>query len=185
MDRCNMYQSSRYPRTQSSPGTDSTNTQSSQQVVIYIGESRDNSDLAMDCISEIHASFYYSREDRILRLETDMLQQLPNRLWFNRLRVLQEVVMSQSAAVFCGGKSVPWAALISFNTWNISSHWIERIPYVVGQISDDDSSRPIEEILRRQTRTSSLPPKSPFHGFYRSPSPFVLFPLDPCPNIPH
>jgi hypothetical protein len=31
--------------------------------------------------------------------------------------------------------------------WNISSHWIERIPYVVSQISNDDSSRPIEEIL--------------------------------------
>jgi hypothetical protein len=55
--------------------------------------------------------------------------------------------MSQSAAVFCGGKSVPWAALIPFDTWNISSHWIERIPYVVSQISDDGSSRPIEEIL--------------------------------------
>src|ERR1700722_14373514 len=100
----------------------------------------------MDCISEIHASSYDS-EDRILRLETDMLQSLLNWPWFNHLWVLQEVVMSQSAVVFYGGKSVPWAALISFYTWNISSHWIERIPYVVSQISDDDSSRLIEEIL--------------------------------------
>ena len=78
-----------------------------QRVAIYIGESRDNSDLAMDCISEIHAPSYDSREDRILRPETDMLQSLLNRPWFNRIWVLQEVIMSQLAVAFCGSKSVP------------------------------------------------------------------------------
>ena len=87
-------QSNRYPKTQPTTETDGTNIQSSLVSGYLYWRSRDDSDLVMDCTSEIHAPSYDPREDRILRPKTDMLQSLLNRPRPNRIWVLQEVVMS-------------------------------------------------------------------------------------------
>jgi hypothetical protein len=75
------------------------------QVVIYLGESADDSDLAMDFLS---SGQYHNMSDMI-RSATGRLLHRP---WFERTWVIQEVAMAKSAKVICGTKSAPWSSLV-------------------------------------------------------------------------
>ncbi|OCL04967.1 HET-domain-containing protein [Glonium stellatum] len=101
-------------------------------VVIYLGESRDNSDLAMDIISDIHTPSNDS-EGRVLKPDMDMLQHFFDRPWFNRIWVLQEVAMARSAVVNCGRKSLSWDAFRTFSSWNAVNRWLRELPYIMVQ----------------------------------------------------
>lgn len=78
---------------------------SAAQVVIYLGESADDSDLAMDFLS---FGQYRNMNDMI----RNAIGRLLRRPWFERTWVIQEVAMAKSAKVVCGTKFAPWSSLI-------------------------------------------------------------------------
>ncbi|RDL38230.1 uncharacterized protein BP5553_02570 [Venustampulla echinocandica] len=75
------------------------------RVVIYLGESADDSDLAMDFLS---SGQYYNMSDMI----KSAMGRLLRRPWFERTWVIQEVAMAKSPKVLCGTKSAPWSSLV-------------------------------------------------------------------------
>jgi hypothetical protein len=108
-----------------------------EQVVIYLGESQDDSDTAMDWIRQIddpdYDPPYISSRSRIIQPETQMLESLLSRPWFNRIWVLQDAVFSKSAIVYCGQWEISWDAIKQFKKFNASANWIEDLPHVIGR----------------------------------------------------
>lgn len=134
-----------------------------ERVVIHLGESSDDSDLAIEYLRQIddpdfdgaphhtgkervvdpelrlvlqtnHKSDDASpAEQRIIRPDTRILESLLRRPWFNRIWVLQEAVLSKTAVVYCGQKTISWDAIKHFKEFNTSTKWVEHMPYVIGR----------------------------------------------------
>jgi hypothetical protein len=119
-----------------------------EQVVIHLGEASEDSDSAIDWLRQIDDPDFsyeplnhYDPEDRIIRPEIHMLESLFNRPWFNRIWVLQEAVLSKSAVVYCGQKTISWDAVKHFKQFNVSAKWVENLPYIINrrQITPNDA----------------------------------------------
>jgi hypothetical protein len=80
---------------------------SASRTIIYLGETADDSDLALDCISSCSQQV---ADDRT----TTAIQKLYKRPYFERIWVIQEVSMSRSAIVLCGNRSLPWFYLVAY-----------------------------------------------------------------------
>jgi hypothetical protein len=109
-----------------------------ERVVIHLGESSEDSDSAMDWLREIDdpnfncpPPYWHPRGERIIRPETQMLESLLSRPWFNRIWVLQEAVLSKTAVVYCGEKSMPWDGIKHFKHFNASVKWVDHLPHVI------------------------------------------------------
>lgn len=110
------------------------------RVVVYLGESADESDKAMDWIREIDVPSdfgqfassdpYYGRV-KIIRPDTTMIEALLRRPWFSRVWVLQEVALANKAVVCCGNKEISWESFKAFKYWNVAASWVETLPYAV------------------------------------------------------
>lgn len=103
------------------------------KVIIYLGESADNSDLATEFITECDypssdtTSLSYPKSE----LLTDALYSFFRRPWFTRVWVIQEAFLSNAALAYCGEKTIPWSAIENFNSWNITSKWLRQLPFVI------------------------------------------------------
>ncbi|KAM6484268.1 heterokaryon incompatibility protein-domain-containing protein [Trichoderma sp. SZMC 28011] len=103
------------------------------KVIIYLGESADNSDLATEFITECDypssdtTSLSYPKSE----LLTDALYSFFRRPWFTRVWVIQEAFLSNAALAYCGEKTIPWSAIENFNSWNIASKWLRQLPFVI------------------------------------------------------
>jgi hypothetical protein len=110
--------------------------ESASCVIVYLGESADGSDEAMDWIQEIDIPSNYQgeRHRRVMppMLDRPMLEALFSRPWFSRIWVIQEVRMARKALVYCGDRAVRWDGFQAFKHWNVSCHFIEELPYVIG-----------------------------------------------------
>jgi hypothetical protein len=62
-----------------------------------------------------------------------MLESLLSRPWFNRIWVLQEAVLSKTAVVYCGEKSIPWDGIKYFKYFNAIAKWVDYLPHVIGR----------------------------------------------------
>lgn len=80
---------------------------SAAQVLIHVGESAESSDLAMD-----HFANFGCQQD-IDNPTLTAIHAFFQRPWFERIWVIQEVAMSNSALVLCGAKSVSWAYVVA------------------------------------------------------------------------
>jgi hypothetical protein len=102
-------------------------------VVIYLGEAKDNSDLAVEFITECDipsletTSLSYPKSE----LLSQTLDSFFRRPWFTRVWVIQEIVLSNSGIIYCGEKTLPWSAIKNFNTWNTATKWLQKLPFVV------------------------------------------------------
>ncbi|KAL6810606.1 heterokaryon incompatibility domain-containing protein [Trichoderma camerunense] len=104
------------------------------EVIIYLGESENNCDLAIEFIIELDnpdlettTSLSYPKSEPLLLA----LRSFFNRPWFSRVWVIQEATLSNRATVYCGDKVFPWSAVKSFHQWNASQKWLGRLPFVV------------------------------------------------------
>ncbi|EHK21123.1 uncharacterized protein TRIVIDRAFT_153219, partial [Trichoderma virens Gv29-8] len=102
-------------------------------VIIYLGEPADNSDLAIEFITECDnpstetTSLSYPNTE----LLTGALYSFFHRPWFTRVWVIQEVVLSNTALAYCGEKTIPWSAIQSFKDWNIASRRLQQLPFII------------------------------------------------------
>ncbi|KAK1770836.1 heterokaryon incompatibility protein-domain-containing protein [Phialemonium atrogriseum] len=104
------------------------------EVVIYLGEAAEDSDLAMDFIAECDSpspettSLSYPKSPSLVKALDDFF----HRLWFTRVWVIQEVVLSSSGVAYCGERSLPWSSIRNFNDWNHNNKWLtSKLPFVV------------------------------------------------------
>jgi hypothetical protein len=93
---------------------------SAEHVLIWLGKSADNSDLAIDnldpalkAITPLPQSIEGKAAARqTLLAKTDpifvAIVKLYNRSWFRRLWTLQEAILAKSITVICGSKSIDW-----------------------------------------------------------------------------
>ena len=96
---------------------------SAHKVLVWLGPSTEGSDLAMDSIPPLGESIAENRfaQDPLpscLPGRDDpfwpALEDLYKRPWYDRLWVLQEVILAKDIDVLCGNRSMPWAAFASF-----------------------------------------------------------------------
>lgn len=103
------------------------------KVIIYLGEPADNSDLAIEFITECDypssdtTSLSYPKSE----LLTDALYSFFRRPWFTRVWVILEAFLSNAALAYCGEKTIPWSAIENFNSWNIASKWLRQLPFAM------------------------------------------------------
>lgn len=104
------------------------------QVVIFLGEGNEATDLVMDKIrSEADATIDKPPHSAWLQLE-DLRSILAflTRPWFNRIWVLQEIAWSWSATIVCGTKEISWHCFRSVVLSLLSGIGVDhRIPYVL------------------------------------------------------
>ncbi|ENH63829.1 Heterokaryon incompatibility protein 6, OR allele [Fusarium oxysporum f. sp. cubense race 1] len=107
-------------------------------VVVYLGESADNSDLAIEFIMECYdpspdnTSLSFPRSDTLM----DALRNFFLRPWFTRVWVIQEVFLSSEKTIYCGEKEIPWSAMENFKHYLVSARLQFRLPYVVSKASN-------------------------------------------------
>ena len=98
---------------------------SAHKVLVWLGPSTKNSDLAMDTIApldEVIGVLPFAQDDTLSRLYSldhpfwPALVDLYRRPWYDRLWVLQEAILAKDIEVLCGNKSMPWATFASFAT---------------------------------------------------------------------
>lgn len=94
------------------------------QVLVYLGDSGDNSDIVMDWFVELDQP----SDEECPPAENKMIEALFQRAWFHRIWVLQEITLARQAIVICGDRQVSWDVLRSFGHCNRNCHWIKKLP---------------------------------------------------------
>ncbi|KAF2497722.1 HET-domain-containing protein [Lophium mytilinum] len=98
-----------------------------RQVIIYLGKTSGDSDLAMYRISNF--SPYERRHETISLGAVQRIKRLLQRPWFNRMSikhliwVIQEAALAQDAVVRCGDISIPWHHFLY-----IPANFIKTVP---------------------------------------------------------
>ena len=81
--------------------------------IIWLGEAADNSDLAMETISSLYERDVWAvNDDTLSSAQFDAIADLNARLWWSRVWVVQELLLSPKPRIMCGTKSVPIEAFI-------------------------------------------------------------------------
>ncbi|KAI1042168.1 hypothetical protein LB505_002980 [Fusarium chuoi] len=107
------------------------------RVVVYLGESADDSDLAIEFIMECYdpspdnSSLSFPRSDTLM----DALRNFFLRPWFTRVWVIQEVFLSSEKTVYCGEREIPWSAMENFKHYLVNTRLQFQLPYVVSKAS--------------------------------------------------
>ncbi|KAI3575599.1 heterokaryon incompatibility protein-domain-containing protein [Fusarium oxysporum f. sp. albedinis] len=100
-------------------------------VVVYLGESGDNSDLAIAFIMECDdpsqgtTSLSFPKSDILM----DALRNFFLRPWFTRVWVIQEVFLSTDKIIYCGEKELSWSAMENFKHYLVNTRLRFRLPY--------------------------------------------------------
>ncbi|KAL4724357.1 hypothetical protein ACLX1H_008971 [Fusarium chlamydosporum] len=111
--------------------------QMASQVLIYLGEGSDVTEVAMEFISQLDRPSDYGERSTVPEMSNTILDvraavgclfELP---WFYRVWVLQEVVFAQKATVICGDHDLEWESFMEFYHSNIGNRWVEKLPYSV------------------------------------------------------
>ncbi|KAF4435134.1 hypothetical protein FACUT_7392 [Fusarium acutatum] len=106
-------------------------------VIVYLGKSADDSDLAIEFIMECYdpspdnTSLSFPRSDTLM----DALRNFFLRPWFTRVWVIQEVFLSSEKTIYCGEKEIPWPAMENFKHYLVNTRLQFRLPYVVSKAS--------------------------------------------------
>ncbi|KAF4959518.1 hypothetical protein FGADI_1585 [Fusarium gaditjirri] len=120
-------------------------------VVVYLGESADNSDLAIEFIMECYdpspenTSLSFPRSDTLM----DALRNFFLRPWFTRVWVIQEVFLSAGKIIYCGEKELSWSAMENFKHYLVNTRLRFRLPYVVSASKRHLEEEATEELLLR------------------------------------
>ncbi|KAK6697982.1 hypothetical protein SNK05_010830 [Fusarium graminearum] len=102
-------------------------------VIIYLGESANNSDLAIEYIMECDnpssetTPLSYPKSPTLMKAVRDLFF----RPWFTRVWVIQEVFLSALKTIYCGDKMVSWSAMENFKHHLVNKVRPFPLPYVV------------------------------------------------------
>ncbi|KAM0196126.1 hypothetical protein ACHAPA_004770 [Fusarium lateritium] len=107
------------------------------QVLVYLGEGTELSDIAMKFICELDKPSDYGNRNTTDETQSDAQDQrtavnnLFERPWFYRVWVLQEITFAQKATIICGNQQVDWESFKEFHHWNVSERWVQKSPYSI------------------------------------------------------
>lgn len=109
------------------------------RVIVYLGESTDESDSVMDWIHENDspsnfggsAASVTDGKFQVTRPDTALIDEFLQRPWFSRVWVLQEAALASDVVVCCGNKEISWESFRAFKHWNVGAKVVKRLPYVV------------------------------------------------------
>ncbi|KAI1869195.1 uncharacterized protein JN550_005825 [Neoarthrinium moseri] len=114
-------------------------------IIVYLGESADNSDTALDWIQDLDQPTDYSKYETFSRgsklpsVDRPSVEALFRRPWFRRIWVLQEITLARKAVVVCGNRQVSWDSFRAFGHWNRNERWIKALPYSIEYAISDRS----------------------------------------------
>ncbi|KAM0081517.1 hypothetical protein ACKRZS_006303 [Fusarium odoratissimum] len=120
-------------------------------VVVYLGESGDNSDLAIAFIMECDdpsqgtTSLSFPKSDILM----GAIRNFFLRPWFTRVWVIQEVFLSTDKIIYCGEKELSWSAMENFKHYLVNTRLRFRLPYVVSASNRHFEEETTEELLLR------------------------------------
>lgn len=116
-------------------------------VTVWLGSADDDSDIAMKVLRELGSGSPYDKMTTLDRREIDALNRLLNRPWWNRVWVIQEIVMGgmfqmQKVRVQCGKEHLEWPRLV-IAAARMRSYQYERRQYFpsISHILDIDKLR--------------------------------------------
>ncbi|KAF5983647.1 heterokaryon incompatibility protein het-6 [Fusarium bulbicola] len=118
-------------------------------VVVYLGDTADNSDLAIDFIMNCYdpspntTSLSFPKSDILMQA----LRTLFLRPWFTRVWVIQEVFLSTEKIIYCGDKELCWSAMENFKHYLVNTRMQFRLPYVVSMSNRYFEEETTEELL--------------------------------------
>ncbi|PNP58139.1 hypothetical protein THARTR1_02297 [Trichoderma harzianum] len=141
------------------------------EVIIYLGESNDNCDLAIEFITELDnpdpettTSLSYPKSEPLLLA----LKSFFSRPWFSRVWVIQEATLSHRATVYCGDKVFSWYAVKSFQQWNTSQKWLKQLPFVVtssrASLTESSSQKTMLNALIETRYCAATDPRDKVYG---------------------
>jgi hypothetical protein len=141
------------------------------QVVVYLGESADDSDSVMQWLSNLDEPIDYPRtEINILLPSDEACQRFFTRPWFQRTWILQEVINAQSVEIQCGNMVIPWKALRAYDDYEINSYRPLSLPEAVVLVSElrggSDFWDPDFMLLRTLKRTRNCLSSDPRDKLY-------------------
>jgi hypothetical protein len=116
--------------------------QQAMEVVIWLGKEADNSNVAMDYITNKGLSPLKSKANGYRRMWTDdqgkAILALCERNYWRRIWIVQEVIHARNLTVCCGQKTFPWQALenIYHNLKAIESKGYQRHHNFAAQVLD-------------------------------------------------
>ncbi|KAH8597707.1 heterokaryon incompatibility protein-domain-containing protein [Bisporella sp. PMI_857] len=86
-----------------------------KQVLVWLGEARGSSDIAMKRLKQLAAGQQLARtEEGLSRLRDLIYDSLIDRDWWGRLWIVQEVVLAKSDPIMiCGSSCLPWEIFMS------------------------------------------------------------------------
>ncbi|QIW95251.1 hypothetical protein AMS68_000769 [Peltaster fructicola] len=108
-----------------------------ENVCVWLGDNKDNSDRAIDFINEI-AGKIYRFEEKLTDDHIDSWKAIKNlmkRRWFHRRWVIQEVALAKVAVIHCGTKQLLW----------------DKFAVAISLLVEDDGRRAAEQ-LREMAR---------------------------------
>ena len=127
---------------------------SAEQVLVWLGEAANGSDVLMDAMADIDPTFYLdectrwhyggselpnlafplpSKDDLIVHA----LEYFFERSWFQRIWVRQEVALGRSVKIFCGRKTVSWEHVLAIS-------WANQRELNAGRLTQPKLSRTAE-----------------------------------------
>ncbi|KAF4340804.1 hypothetical protein FBEOM_5256 [Fusarium beomiforme] len=118
-------------------------------VIIYLGESAENSDLAIEFIMDCDdpsldtSSLSFPRSDTLMQA----LRNFFLRPWFTRVWVIQEVFLSTEKTVYCGEKEFSWSVMENFKHYLVNTRLQFRLPYVLSTPGKHFEEKTREEIM--------------------------------------
>ncbi|KJK63942.1 Heterokaryon incompatibility protein HET [Aspergillus parasiticus SU-1] len=97
------------------------------QVLVWLGDAANHSDLACTLLSELTEKIWSLKdtEGGWGPLSTD--DAVAHRAWFQRLWIVQEVVLARACVVLCGLQQIEWHILVKFAIATSKSFFVSKI----------------------------------------------------------
>ncbi|KAK5988898.1 Heterokaryon incompatibility 6-like protein [Cladobotryum mycophilum] len=140
------------------------------QVVIYLGEAGDNSNLAIDFMTERDnpsagtTSLSFPKSTSLIQA----LEKFFRRPWFTRVWVIQEVILSSNGIAYCGDKKLSWSAVKNFNALNINDKWLPTLPFVASaskkSLTENDVEASMLKTLVQTRHCGATDPRDKVYG---------------------
>lgn len=134
-----------------------------REVVVYLGESADDSDLVMEWYKNEYEVPEYPRKDiTVSKPSYEARNAFARRPWFSRTWVLQEAAHARSVVIKCGALTLPWEA------YDLGSGYeapvIKQLIREVRTLADKPSESVIFDVLKATRRCISSDPRDKIYG---------------------
>ncbi|KAJ4985520.1 heterokaryon incompatibility protein [Stagonosporopsis vannaccii] len=136
------------------------------QVVVYLGEDADDSDLVMEWYkNEYNVSDYPRKDIAVSKPSLDARFAFAERAWFTRTWILQEVANAQRVLIKCGARTLPWEAYDFGDVfWTCNVQNVLRLVKRIRTLVDEPPESILLDVLKATRSCISSDPRDKVYG---------------------